>query len=259
MVLSALISSLTESLIAQVVGYFTSCEVWTALERLFASHSHAHIMQTHFQLATLKKGGSSMTDYFQKFKSLSNTLVAAGQPLNEFESVFFVLVGLGTNFDSIVTTISTRGDMMPLKDLYSHLLIHEQRIEHQSAITELVFPSANVATKSPPQRGRGRGSSSFNRGRGCGRNRGFPPLLPTPQGDSSRPICQACNKPSHIALPCYNRFNHAYQREPPQPMQAYIAAPSSAGDLNWYPDTGATHHIDFDLNNLNLQQEEYTG
>jgi hypothetical protein len=258
MVLSALISSFTERLIAQVIGYFTSREVWIALDHLFASHSRARIMQTHFLLATLKKGGSFVTDYFQKFKSLSDTLAAAGQPLNEFESLSFVLAGLDIDFDSIVTTISTRGDTMPLKDLYSHLLIHEQRIEHQSAITELVFPSANVATKSP-QRGRGRGSSSFNRGRGCGRNRGFPPLLPTPQGDSSRPICQACNKPSHIALTCYNQFNHAYQREPPQPMQAYIAAPSSAGDLNWYPDTGATHHITFDLNNLNLQQEEYTG
>jgi hypothetical protein len=105
------------------------------------------------------------------------------------------------------------------------------------------------------------GSSSFNSGcgRGRGRGRGSPPLLPTPQGDSSRLICQVCNKPGHIALTCYNRFNHAYQREPPQPMQAYITAPSSANDLNWYPDIGATHHITYDLNNLNLQQEEYTG
>ena len=200
-----------------------------------------------------------MIDYFQKFKTLSDTLAAAGQPLNEFESLSFVLAGLGTDFDSIVTTISTHSDMIPLEDLYSHLFIHEQRIEHQSATTKPVFPFANVATKSPPQRGRGRGSSSFNRGRGHGRGHGSPPLLPTPQSDSSRPICQVCNKPSHIALTCYKWFNHAYQPEPPQQMQAYIATPSSAGDLNWYPDIGATHHITYDLNNLNLQQEEYTG
>lgn len=35
MILSALISSLTEPLIAQVVGYTTTHEVWTALETLF--------------------------------------------------------------------------------------------------------------------------------------------------------------------------------------------------------------------------------
>ncbi len=48
MILSALISFLTKSLIAQVVGYFTSREVWMALEHLFASHSQASIMQMHF-------------------------------------------------------------------------------------------------------------------------------------------------------------------------------------------------------------------
>ncbi|GMY12135.1 G-protein coupled receptor [Fagus crenata] len=50
-----------------------------------------------------------------------------------------------------------------------------------------------------------------------------------------------CNKPGHIALICYNRFNHAYQCEPPQSMQAYIATPSSAGDLNWL-----FHQISYD-------------
>ena len=78
MLLSALISSLTKNLIAQVVVYFTSREVWLALERLFSSHSRAHIMQMHFQLATLKKGGSSISDYYQKFKSLSDGLATAG-------------------------------------------------------------------------------------------------------------------------------------------------------------------------------------
>jgi hypothetical protein len=80
-----------------------------------------------------------VTDYFQKFKSLSDTLAVVGQHLNEFESLSFVLAGLGTDFDSIVTTISTCGDTMPLEDLYSHLLIHEQRIEHQSTTTEPFF------------------------------------------------------------------------------------------------------------------------
>ena len=69
---------------------FTSppVEVWLALERLFSSHSRARIMQIHFQLATLKKGGSSISDYYQKFKSLSDGLVAAGQSLNDYESFF---------------------------------------------------------------------------------------------------------------------------------------------------------------------------
>ena len=62
-------------------------------------------MQIHFQLATLKKSGSSIADYFQKFKNLSDNLVAAGQPLNNFEQLSFVLSGLGSEFDSLVATI----------------------------------------------------------------------------------------------------------------------------------------------------------
>ncbi len=147
-ILSALISSLTESLIAQVVGYFTSREVWMALEHLFASHSRARIMQMHFQLATLKKAGSSIGDYYQKFKSLSDNLDAAGQPFNDYESTSFLLFGLGTDFDSVVASFSTHSEAMSIEDLYSHLLIHEQRLEHHSSTTEPVFPSANLATKS---------------------------------------------------------------------------------------------------------------
>ncbi len=217
-------------------------------------------MQLHFQLATLKKAGSSVADYYQKFKSLSDNLSAAGQPLNDFEQHSFLLAGLGTDFDSIVASLSTKSELMTIEDLYSHLLIHEQRLEHHTPAIEPVFPSANFAARGAPQRGRGRGNSSsgrFNRGRGKGR--GSPPLLPTPPPDSARPVCQICSKPGHVALACYNRFNHAYQRDNSAPIQAFVAASSSASDYNWYPDTGATHHITSDLSNLNLQSEEYTG
>ena len=34
-------------------------------------------MQVHYQLATLKKGGSTIVEYFQKFKGLTDTLTTA--------------------------------------------------------------------------------------------------------------------------------------------------------------------------------------
>jgi hypothetical protein len=42
-------------------------------------------------------------------------------------------------------------------------------------------------------------------------------------------------------------------------MAAYIVAPSSQPDLSWYPNTATTNHMTADLNNLNLQVDEYTG
>ena len=40
-------------------------------------------MQIHYQLATLKKGNSSIADYFHLATTLVDTLVAIDQPLND--------------------------------------------------------------------------------------------------------------------------------------------------------------------------------
>lgn len=44
MILSALISSLTESFIAQVVGFSTARDVWVTLEFLFQFQSQSHLV-----------------------------------------------------------------------------------------------------------------------------------------------------------------------------------------------------------------------
>jgi transposase InsO family protein len=44
--------------------------------------------------------------------------------------------------------------------------------------------------------------------------------------------------------------------ESPLPI---CTTPHTPADLNWYPDSGASHHITSDLANLNLKAEEYTG
>ena len=88
-------------------------------------------MQIHYQLTTLKKGNSSIADYFHQFTSLVNTLVAIDQPLNEFEIVYFLLASLGSDYDSFVTSVTTSVDPFSVEDLYGHLLAHELWLEHQ--------------------------------------------------------------------------------------------------------------------------------
>jgi hypothetical protein len=61
----------------------------------------------------------------------------------------------------------------------------------------------------------------------------------------------------HSTLTCYHRFDQAYQAAGPN-LTAYTTASSHFRDLNWYPDTGATHHVTSDLNNLSLS-EAYDG
>ena len=45
LILSTLITSLSKSILSQVLGYNTSRTLWVALERMFISQSRAHVMQ----------------------------------------------------------------------------------------------------------------------------------------------------------------------------------------------------------------------
>ena len=42
-------------------------------------------------------------------------------------------------------------------------------------------------------------------------------------------------------------------------MHALLTTPQATSDLNWYPDSDATHHLTYDFANLNVKAEEYHG
>ena len=48
-------SSLTEGVMAQIIGLDTASKIWTTLEKNFSAASKARIMQLRFQLQTTKK------------------------------------------------------------------------------------------------------------------------------------------------------------------------------------------------------------
>jgi hypothetical protein len=56
-------------------------------------------MKTRYQLATLKNGALSISDYFQKAKTLAQSLAAIGEPLKDSELVSYILACLGLEYD----------------------------------------------------------------------------------------------------------------------------------------------------------------
>ncbi|XP_018808249.2 E3 ubiquitin-protein ligase ATL9-like [Juglans regia] len=117
LLISVLNSSLTDTVLAQVLECATSSKIWSTLHNLYDALSYAHIIQTQFQLATLKKGPKSITKYFHKAKNLSTTLSAAGQPLSPSQFSAFLLAGLGTENESVSSLtigpmpLDSRGDI----------------------------------------------------------------------------------------------------------------------------------------------------
>ncbi|KAF5442908.1 hypothetical protein F2P56_035516 [Juglans regia] len=270
LIISAINSSLSESVLTQVLDCTTSQQVWSTLQNLYSAQSSAHLMNTQFQLATLKKGAESITEYYNKAKNLSSQLDAAGHSLLDSEFTIFLLAGLGTDYESLVTSLTTRPDPLTPHQLYSYLLNHESRLSHQtnSLLSNTSISANNTAIRPPssPRRGRSNNFRGGRRGRGFGRgntsSRGSGPSSNffINQSDN-RPLCQVCHKPGHTALLCYHRFNHSYQASPPPNLAAHFTAIPHSTTMNssWFPDTAATHHFTPDYNNLNLDSVSYQG
>jgi hypothetical protein len=278
LVLSILISSLTADIIVHVVKCLTARELWLTLENMFNSKARARSLAIHLQLHTLKKGSMSITEYFQKFTKLVDTLAAISKPLDEDDITSFLLGGLNSDYDSFVTSVTTRVDPISIDDLYSHLLAHEARLEHNNTSPDLSVSGVHIASRGSSSRGgRGgrhsyssRGSYSNGNGnqfthsggsysnspnyRGRGRSRGASSFNRAP-----RPICQICNRIGHLATTCYQRFENSNPQDSSPAMQAYHAASQNQSDSTWYPDSGATHHLTSELANLNVQANNYTG
>lgn len=105
------------------------------------------------------------------------------------------------------------------------------------------------------------------RGRDRGRGRGFPNNgrgYPNTSHQSSHfsnsthPVWQVCFKVGHIAAKCYHRFDQSYQGDSIHPT-AFLTTQHKPTDLNWYHDTGSTHHLTNDLSNLNIRADAYHG
>lgn len=85
------------------------------------------LLQIRIELATIKKRDMSAADYFRKIKGLSSELAAADAPLRDDEVIAYLLAGLGSDYDSFVTSMTTKSEKLSLDDIYSYLLAFESR------------------------------------------------------------------------------------------------------------------------------------
>jgi hypothetical protein len=77
-VLSGFFATVTEEVLASIMGVTTAHQAWLALEGMFASKSHVSVIQIRAQLTAAKKKGTPTIDYFRQMKTLADTLAAIG-------------------------------------------------------------------------------------------------------------------------------------------------------------------------------------
>lgn len=122
-------ATLSASVLAHVVSLKTSRDIWLALERRFASLSRSHIIQLKTQPQTIKKGTSSISDYIQKIKHISDSLATVLCPVDTEDLIIYTLNGLPLKYGPFKTSIRTRSAPLAIEELHVLLLCEKFNLE----------------------------------------------------------------------------------------------------------------------------------
>jgi hypothetical protein len=139
---------------------------------------------------------TSPTDYFNKVKTLVAIMAAIGEPLKDAEVMAYLLVGLDSDYESLVMAMTTKTNLVVLNELYGYLVSHgaHNKKKHKAIQYSAL---ANQASRGRSSGGAPKGGGNFGRDRGRGNGHGG-------HGNSNnRPPCQICKRRNHDASRCY--------------------------------------------------------
>uniref|UniRef100_A0A2N9EU87 CCHC-type domain-containing protein n=1 Tax=Fagus sylvatica TaxID=28930 RepID=A0A2N9EU87_FAGSY len=217
-----------------------------------------------------QKDTKSVTEYMQIVKRYADELALIDAPLNDEDLVIHVLNGLGSDFKEISAADRARDSPISFEELHEKLCDRETFLKREPQRSETPI-TANVTTKSShngktyTQNHQGRsnnfGNNQYNQSHYSNNRRNHNPK-------PYRGFCQLCDQQGHTAKRCprlktfspspppYQQFGTlCLARTPFAPPRAHFAAQPNLASTNWLVDSGASHHVTADLNNLSLHSE----
>ena len=142
-IVSIITATLTESILAMVVGCDTARETWDCLQCHYAQKSVANAQNLRFQLFGISKGSQSISEYLQRAKALSDSLASINEPVSNTDLVSSILRGLGTDYTMLVTGILKFSPLPDFEDLRARLLTFENQISIPSQPTQTALLAMN--------------------------------------------------------------------------------------------------------------------
>ncbi|XP_019173252.1 PREDICTED: uncharacterized protein LOC109168725 [Ipomoea nil] len=234
-VLSLLISSLSDEMMHLAIGKTSSRHLWVAIEQVLGSTTRARALRLVGELQGLRQGDASIPDYLGRAQVLIEDLALASRPVTLEDQNMYIFRGLRSEYRPLVASL-TRGAPVSLPEL-SDFLVSQAFICADDGGDVAAAPVAMAAQRGGGRSGgQQRGGGNRGRGRGKGRGRG--------RGGAGAVQCQICSGEGHSAASCYRRYDGALG------SRAHVAYSvddsASVNPQQWFPDTGASNHATLD-------------
>lgn len=119
------------SLLPSVIGCRHTWQLRDRIHQNFHSKVKAQARQLRTELRTLKKGTNTVTEFLDKVKAISDSLMSIGEIVTTIEQLDVILEGLPSEYESLVILINSKVDWFDFDEIKALLLAHEQ-LNHQT-------------------------------------------------------------------------------------------------------------------------------
>ncbi|KHN17953.1 Retrovirus-related Pol polyprotein from transposon TNT 1-94 [Glycine soja] len=253
LIYGALLTTLSNEVASLVSQTKTSHDLWILLKNTYAKASRSHLKQLKERLRTASKGTQSITTYMHHLKQTADLLASLGSPVSVEDMTDYVLHGLDDGYRAIIDAVNARDTPINFDDLHERLLIQELSIGAAQRQTPAPLTALNAQAR----------PNSNDKSR-----HGQNPAQSTQRTGTRKPFlgrCQWCNIKGHVLSQC-KTFQQQHPSVPPPPRNSPAhtgqvqvnTATAGPSQHDFLFDSGATHHVTNDLDNLALHHP-YTG
>ncbi|KAF5454886.1 hypothetical protein F2P56_024519 [Juglans regia] len=254
LLLNAILAGVSKSVVSHIATTETSMAAWKTLTRLYASHSCTRVMQLKEDLTLLQRGSRPITEYLHSVKSIADELALIDTPMTNDDLMLYILNGLGLEFREIVVPIRTHATSLTFEELHDLLLGHERYLKHLEHASNSTVITANVSQcrynnrssqkndkKQPYSRQGNSGGPSQSKP-----NDNFTTDF-AQRGCQSGKTCHFCGFNGHTVTEC-RKLRRVL-------AQANCTIMPQLENNRWMLDSGASHNITSELQNMSMHSE----
>ncbi|WVZ16395.1 hypothetical protein V8G54_009377 [Vigna mungo] len=215
----------------------TSHDLWTLLQRTYAKASRSHLKQLKKRFHTVPKGTQSITTYMHSLKQTAYLLASLGSLVSIEDMTDRVLCGLDDGYRVVIDGVNARNTPILFYDLLEKLLIQELSLVVAQRQVSVPMTALNAQTR-PNHYDKTRSRQFF--------------ASSTSRPDNRKPFlgrCQWCNVKGNV-LSQYHTFKQQHPGVSRCLLVQVHTATVATSQNNCLVDSGVTHHVTNDLDNL---------